>query len=398
MDLVVHLPKTKNQNDAIAVFVDRFSKAAHFIACKTNCSALDLADIFFKNIVRLHGLPVSIVSDRDARFCSQFWTQLFSRLGTRLDMSTAYHQQTDGQSERTIQTLEQYLRVFIKKDHTNWDELLDQAEFTYNSNKSASTNLSPFEAMYGFQPLTPVSNALASPESRPAKNVDTFIKDHTTRFKIVHDALLDAQRRMASQYDRSRKDISFKVGDLVYLDASDLRKPPGLAHKLLPRFRGPFKILERLSPLNYRLSLPPNSLAHDVFHVEKLLPAYSRDQDLFPTSDDPVPDDTPVSDNLGDYYNEEYEVEKLIAHRYDLQGNLQYKVRWSGFSAAHDSWQTLEDVASAPEALQKYRQTLTRIAKAKHDAALKRMYAQSPDGSVLKSGSVTEMVISDLAR
>jgi hypothetical protein len=398
MDLVVHLPKTKNQNDAIAVFVDRFSKAAHFVACKTNCSAPDLADIFFKNIVRLHGLPVSIVSDRDARFCSQFWTQLFSRLGTRLDMSTAYHQQTDGQSERTIQTLEQYLRVFIDKDHTNWDELLDQAEFTYNSNKSASTNLSPFEAMYGFQPSTPVSNALSSPEPRPDKNVNTFIKDHTTRFKIIHDALLDAQRRMASQYDRSRKDISFNVGDLVYLDASDLRKPPGLAHKLLPRFRGPFKILERPSPLNYRLSLPPNSRAHDVFHVEKLLPAHSRDQDLFPTSDDPVPDDTPVSDNLGDYYNEEYEVEKLITHRYDPQGNLQYKVRWSGFSAAHDSWQTLEDVASAPEALQKYRQTLTRIAKAKHDAALKRMDAQSPDGSVLKSGNVTEMVISDLAR
>ncbi|GJJ75507.1 hypothetical protein EMPS_07865 [Entomortierella parvispora] len=187
MDLIVHLPKTSRENDAVAVFVDRFSKAAHFIPCQTSCSAQELADLFFKNVVRLHGLPISIVSDRDARFCSQFWTQLFSRLGTRLDMSTAYHQQTDGQSERTIQTLEQYLRVFIAKDHSNWDELLDQAEFTYNSNKSASTNLSPFEAMYGFQPSTPASTALANPNTRPDKNVDTFLKNHATRFELIRE-------------------------------------------------------------------------------------------------------------------------------------------------------------------------------------------------------------------
>jgi len=202
---------------------------------------------------------------------------------------------------------------------------------------------------------------------------------------------------MASQYDRSRKDITFKVGDLVYLDASDLKKPPGLAHKLLPRFRGPFKILERPSPLNYRLDLPPKSRAHDVFHVEKLLPAHARDQDLFPTSDEPVPDDAPVTDNLGDYYNEEYEVEKLVAHRYDSKGDLQYKVRWSRYSKEHDSWQTLEDLASASKTIQDFRRSLSHTARTKHDAVLKRMVDNAPDGSVLKSGNVTEMVISVLS-
>jgi len=393
MDLVIHLPRTKRQNNAIAVFVDRFSKAAHFVACQSSCSAQDLADLFFKNVVRLHGVPTSIVSDRDTRFCSQFWTSLFSRLGTRLDLSTAHHQQTDGQSERTIQTLEQYLRVFVNKDHSNWDELLEQAEFTYNSNKSASTNLSPFESMYGFQPTTPIQCALSGPHS-PA---DAFLQNHITRFQVIQDALLDSQRRMASQYDCSRKDIAFEIGDLVYLDATDLKKPPGLAHKLLPRFRGPFKILERPSPLNYRLDLPPNSQVHDVFHVEKLLPAHVRDPELFPTADEPVPDDEPVTDDLGTYYDEEYEVEKLVAHRFDSNNNLQYKVRWHGFSKDHDSWQTLEDVSSAPEALQKYRQGLPRVAQAKHDAVLKKMIAQTPDGRVLKSGNVTEMVISDVS-
>ncbi len=200
---------------------------------------------------------------------------------------------------------------------------------------------------------------------------------------------------MASQYNRSRKDMTFNIGDLVYLDASDLKKPPGLAHKLLPRFRGPFKILKRPSPLNYRLDLPPNSHAHDVFHVEKLLPAYGRDQLLFPTSDEPIPDDDPVTDDLGDYYKDEYDVEKLVAHRYDSKGDLQYKVRWLDFQKDRDTWQTLEDISSAPEAIRNYQQTLSRVARTKHDTVLKRMIDKAPDGSLLKSGNVIEMVISD---
>ena len=394
MDLMVHLPKTDRQNDAVAVFVDRFSKAAHFVACRTTCTAQDLAELFFKNVVRLHGLPMSIVSDRDSRFCSRFWSELFSRLGTRLDMSTAHHQQTDGQAERTIQTLEQYLRVFIDKDHKNWDELLDQAEFTYNSNKSASTNLSPFEAMNGYQPLIPVSIALARSDNRADKEADDFLQNHTTRFKVIQDALLDAQRRMASQYDGHRKDVTFKVGDLVYLDASDLKKPPGLAHKFLPRYRGPFKILEHPTPLNYRLDLPPGSRVHDVFHAEKLLPAYPRDHDLFPTADEPIPDDLPVTDDLGEYYEIEYEVEKIVTHRYDKNGLLQYLVHWSGYTNQDRTWQTLEDVITAADELAAYRQSLSGRALYKHDEVLKRMVNEAPDGSLLKSGSVMEMVIS----
>jgi hypothetical protein len=167
-----------------------------------------------------------------------------------------------------IQTLEQYLCIFVDKDHSNWDELLDQAEFTYNSNKSALTNLTPFEAMYSFQPTSLVLTALSRSDLCPDKTINAFLRNHATRFKAIQDALLDSQIRMASQYDCSCKDITFKVGDLVYLDASNLKKPPGLAHKLLLSFCGPFKILECPSPLNYHLDLPLKSHAHDVLHVE----------------------------------------------------------------------------------------------------------------------------------
>ncbi|KAF9109066.1 hypothetical protein BGW39_005230, partial [Mortierella sp. 14UC] len=132
-------------------------------------------------------------------------------------------------------------------------------------------------------------------------------------------------------------------------------------------------IIEHPSPLNYRLDLPPGSRSHDVFHVEKLLLANERDQELFPTTDDPIPDDSPVTDDLGEYYEAEYEVDKIVNHRYDSNGRLQYEIKWSGFTEKDNSWQTLEDISSAPDALRAYRRTLSHRALHKHDAVLKRM-------------------------
>lgn len=200
---------------------------------------------------------------------------------------------------------------------------------------------------------------------------------------------------MASQYDCSRKDIVFKVSYLVYLNASDLKKPPGLAHKLLPHFWRLFKILKHPSPLNYHLDLPPKSHAHDVFHVEKLLPAYGCDWLLFPTPNEPVPNNDPVTDNLGDYYEEEYDVEKLVAHHYNSKGELQYKVWWLEYPG-QDTWQSLEDISTAPEAIQNFWQSLSHVEQTKHDAIMKWMIDNAPEGSILKSGNVTEKFISVL--
>lgn len=172
MDFITHLPRTKAGFDAIVVFADLLSKMAHFIPTITSASAPDIAKIFFDVVFRLHGLPKAIISDRDACFTSRFWKSLFQNLGTKLSMSTAFHPQTDGQTERTNRTLEDMLRAYVNYKQDNWDECLASAEFAYNSHKNASTDLSPFELNYGQQPQVPSS--LFQTESNPPQT--SFLK------------------------------------------------------------------------------------------------------------------------------------------------------------------------------------------------------------------------------
>ena len=156
MDFVVGLPLTKGKYDAIWVIVDRLTKSAHFIPINERYSLEKLANLYMKEIVSRHGVPVSIVSDRDPRFTSRFWKSFQECLGTKLNMSTAYHPQTDGQSERTIQTLEDMLRVCVVDFKGNWDDYLPLIEFSYNNSFHASIGMPPFEALYGRKCRSPL--------------------------------------------------------------------------------------------------------------------------------------------------------------------------------------------------------------------------------------------------
>ena len=192
MDFVVALPRSPRGKDAIWVVVDRFSKSAHFIPIRTTSSVSDLAPIYVREIVRLHGVPKTIISDRDAKFVSKFWESLQGALGTQLRLSTAFHPQTDGQSERTIQTLEDMLRSCVLSWKGSWEDQLPLAEFAYNNSYHSSIRAAPFEVLYGRKCRSPLcwdavgEKAVLGPD---------WIQKTVERVAMVRQNLLAAQSR-----------------------------------------------------------------------------------------------------------------------------------------------------------------------------------------------------------
>jgi hypothetical protein len=270
MDFVVGLPRSPRGMDAIWVVVDRLTKSAHFIAIKTTHTAHDLAPIYVSQIVRLHGVPKSIVSDRDAKFVSLFWESLLKAMGTKRDLSTAFHPQTDGQSERTIQTLEDMLRCCVLSWKGSWEEHLALAEFAYNNSYHSSIKMAPFEALYGRRCRSPLcwdsvgERALVGPD---------WIQQTVDKVAEVRHNLVAAQSRQKKYADVRRRELEFQIGDHVLLRVSPTKGVVrfGTKGKLSPRYIGPFLITARIGKLAYRLELPQSmSGVHNVFHVSML--------------------------------------------------------------------------------------------------------------------------------
>ena len=157
MDFITSLPRSSKGNTQIFVVVDRLSKMAHFIPCKKAASAVDIASLFMQHVFKIHGLPKSIVSDRDPKFTGNFWTSLFKSLGTNLLFSLAYHPQTDGQTERVNQILEEMLRHYIQSRLASWEDYLPLVEFAYNNSFYFAIGMTPFQAAYGHTPIMPTN-------------------------------------------------------------------------------------------------------------------------------------------------------------------------------------------------------------------------------------------------
>ncbi|KAL5862016.1 hypothetical protein ACOSQ4_003312 [Xanthoceras sorbifolium] len=231
MDFVTGLPLTRSKHDAVWVIVDRLTKSAHFLPVRTDYSLDRLAELYIREIVRLHGVPVSIISDRDPRFTSRFWKKFQEALGTRLSFSTAFHPQTDGQSERVIQVLKDMLRSCVIEFEGSWANHLPLIEFAYNNSYQLSIAMAPYEALYGRKCRTPVcwtelgEDRLVGPD---------LIRQTEEKVKIIKDRLKVASERQKSYADLKRKEIEYEV-------------------------------------VAYRLALPPElEKIHNVFHVSML--------------------------------------------------------------------------------------------------------------------------------
>ncbi|GJR04635.1 putative reverse transcriptase domain-containing protein [Tanacetum coccineum] len=270
MDFVSGLPRTPSGYDSIWVIVDRLTKSAHFLPMKKTDSIEKLAQLYLKEIVCKHGVPTSIISDRDSLFTSRFWKSLQEAMGTQLDMSTAYHPETDGQSERTIQTLEDMLRACVIDFGSSWDRHLPLVEFSYNNSYHASIKAAPFEALYGRKCRSPVcwsevgDSQLTGPE---------LVRETTEMIVQIKNRLITARSRQKSYADVRRKPMEFQVGDMVMLKVSPWKGVIrfGKRGKLSPRYIRPFKIIERIGPVAYKLELPDKLRGiHSTFHVSNL--------------------------------------------------------------------------------------------------------------------------------
>jgi hypothetical protein len=339
VDFVTGLPTTGEAKlDTIAVFVDRLTKMVHYCPCREKLSAEDFANLFVANIFRLHGLPLQIVSDRDPRFTSAFWEEVTTTLGMERAFSTAFHPQTDGQTERMNRTMEEMLRHFITPMKGDWVKCLPVLEFAYNNSRHSATETTPFKLYTGLHPLHPASTLPERMYKVPG--AEMFVNEMAEDMKRAKQCLLDAQTRMKSQADKHRREVNFKVGDQVLLATKNLKLKGGTPRKLWPKFIGPFAVTAVVGKAAVKLELPEHMRVHNVFHVSLIQP-YKADGKSHP----PPPE--LIDGEL------EFTVSVITAHKVQVVGGkrknarrtkVHFLVCWEGYGREHDSWEPAEMV------------------------------------------------------
>ena len=252
MDFIEGLPKVSGKSVILTV-VDRFSKYAHFIALGHPYTAASIARAFFDGIVRLHGFPSSIVSDRDPVFTDHVWRVLFKMAGVTLHMSTAFHPQTNGQSEVVNKVIAMYLHCVIGDRPRAWVDWLPWAEYCYNTSFHTALRATPFEVVYGRPPpqILPYK-----PGSAWTDTADALLCSRDEVLAEVRQRLLQAQQLSMKYYDAGHRDLEFAVDDWVWLrllHRTTQSLEPRAKGKLGPRYAGPFQVLERIGRVAYRL-------------------------------------------------------------------------------------------------------------------------------------------------
>ncbi|SOV05792.1 uncharacterized protein UDID_18521 [Ustilago sp. UG-2017a] len=339
LDFIEGLPPSKGY-DSILVIVDRLTKFAILAPTYKTVTAKQTAVLLWGNLVRHFGYPDHMVSDRGRQFISGAWKAFADQMGMKHLLSTAYHPQTDGQTKRVNQVVEQYLRMYCNYEQNDWAGLLNTAAFVYNNTVHNSISVSPFFACYGWNPKAhpdiPQHLGVNNPER------SEYLFDGKERCKYLQEQIREAQRRTVDHYNWRHKDIEFKVGDMVYINHKNwkTRRP---TPKLDTRFAGPYPVQERVGRRAYRITLPANLRVHDVFHVSLLEPA--RNSSIPQRSTLPIVPLLPDKDL-------DFEVEAIVGKR-SHNGATQYKVLWRGYPEEAASWEPLLHL-NCPDLIREY--------------------------------------------
>ena len=359
MDLITALPRTRRGHSAVLVVVDKLTKYAYYIPTVTEVNAVQLATLFLHQVVRHRGVPRVIVSDRDPRFTSIFWSTLWSHLGTKLSLSTAFHPQTDGQTERANRTLEEGLRAYVDMMQEDWDEHLTPLEIAYNRSVHASTGFSPYYLNCGREIDMPLDQAVTVPTSSAPASADatdrvTRLQSDLAKAKLNLEA---AQQRQAKYANRERRQHVFKVGDQVMLSTTHLKlKHATQTPKLLAKWIGPFKIIQVINDAAYKLDLPHSMGIHPSFHISKLK-AYRDGSDAFPWRHQPAPPPPELQPDG----EEGFEVERIVGkreRRYGRGKRIEYLVHWKGYADYDRTWEPLAHLRFAAQAVREFEQRL----------------------------------------
>ena len=339
-DQIVKLP-TSEGCDAITTTVDRFTGIVHFSPTTEALRAEEHAQLYIRDVFRLHGAPEKVLSDRGPAYASKLLQAIYKGIGIKPTLSTAYHPQTDGKTERMNAEIEQYLRAFCAYRQDDWVQWLPIAEFALNARISSATGKSPFELLYGYQP-----------EFRVSENPMTNVPAADERLKLLKEAQEDARsaleltaERMKRFYDHGVQAApQFKIGDKVYVERE--KHPRGQpTSKLAPRRDGPYPIVRKLGELVYEVKLTPRDKRHPVFHVDRLRPTKTATR--VPDRELPEPPPIVVDEE------EEYEVEEILDSAI-RNGKFKYYVKWKGYSDAECSWEPEENVKNAPDLVRKF--------------------------------------------
>lgn len=338
MDFITDLPPSEGF-DSIFVIVDHnVTKGIVLIPCTKNIDGSQTAKLYHDHVFWRFGLPKQIISDRGPQFSSQFFQQLCTKLGIKSKLSTAYHPQSDGQTEQTNQDIEAYLWIYCGNFPRTWTQHITNLEFAHNQQIHSSTKDTPFHLLYGYHPIAipPVIENTNIPSlSHRLHELNLMWKEAQATHELAHN-------RMIKKFHSSF--TPFKQGQLVWLESQNLRYPTE-SKKFNPKWEGPFPITKVLSPLTYQLKLPPSWRIHPIFHATLLSPFMNTDTHG-PAFSKPPPDQIEGE--------EEYEVEAIIAHR----GNgtrCQYLIKWHDYPTSENTWQKENDLKNAPQLLHQYK-------------------------------------------
>jgi hypothetical protein len=342
-----------NGFDCIMVVVDRLTKERHLIPCNTTMQALDLAKLFLRNVWKLHGLPDSIVSDRGSLFVATLWNAICYRLRIKANLSTAFHPESDGQTEISNAFMEQFLRKYIDFSQEDWEDWLPMAEFSANNVASASTGMSPFFANKGFHPRMsfgpPRSVARNSTKrlQEQEEQGNAFASKMESIMETLRTNLLAAQATQEQYANKTRTPApAYRKGDLVFLDRRNIPTDRPM-QKLEQRFLGPFEIDEVLNSHAYQLKLAPElSRLHKTFHPNLLRPA--------PT--DPLPGQIqqPAPPVLLDVNGEKLWAIEAIVNSHRVNKKFEYEILWRGYDSSHNTWEPLAHVLYARRAVSEF--------------------------------------------